>query len=116
METFVELIRNSEVEERTLNEFITLNDGEFDYLNESERDELQEVLKEFGGKKLGELDEGFFGKILGGITGFLVGPMIGKVIANALGIEKGIIYDMLTSRLATAALGSALSQYMSSKK
>jgi hypothetical protein len=53
---------------------------------------------------------------LGGVAGFLVGPAIGKVIANALGIEKGIIYDMLTSRLATAALGAALTKYMGKKK
>lgn len=50
------------------------------------------------------LDEG----LLGGVIGFLAGPAIGKVIAHALGVEKGILYDMFTSRLVSAALGSAI--------
>lgn len=50
------------------------------------------------------LQEGF----LGALTGFIVGPAIGKVIANALGVQKGILFDMLTSRLVSAALGSAI--------
>jgi hypothetical protein len=50
------------------------------------------------------LNEGLFG----GALGFLIGPSIGKVIARALGIEKGILYDMFTSRLVSAALGSAI--------
>lgn len=99
-----------------LNEYITLNDTDFEFLNESEKMQLQEVLKEFGDKKVSELDEGILGSILGGVAGFLVGPAIGKVIANALGIDKGIIYDMLTSRLASAALGAALTKYMGGKK
>jgi hypothetical protein len=50
------------------------------------------------------INEGLFGATLG----FLVGPSIGRVIARALGIEKGILYDMFTSRLVSAALGSAI--------
>lgn len=119
MKSFNELIeenKETKQEEKTLNEYIVLKDGEFDYLNESERAQVQDILKEFGDKKVSELDEGFLGRILGGVAGFIVGPMIGKVIANALGIERGIIYDMLTSRLASAALGSALTKYVGSKK
>lgn len=51
-----------------------------------------------------KLEEGFFGAI----AGFLIGPSVGRIIARALGIEKGILYDMLTSRLVSAALGSAI--------
>lgn len=91
--------------------YIRLNESDFSYLNEAERVQVQEILKEFGDKKLSELDEGILGRILGGVTGFIVGPAIGRVIANALGIEKGIIYDMLTSRLVTTALGSAITKY-----
>ena len=50
------------------------------------------------------INEGLFG----GALGFLIGPSIGRVIARALGIEKGILYDMFTSRLVSAALGSAI--------
>jgi uncharacterized membrane protein len=119
MKTFEEIVTEKALEqvaETQLNEFVTLSDTDFQFLNESERDQLQEVLNKFGDKKVSELDEGIIGSILGGVAGFLVGPAIGKVIANALGIEKGIIYDMLTSRLATAALGAALTKYMGSKK
>jgi hypothetical protein len=117
MKTFNELIEdNKQEKEKSINEYIVLADGEFDYLTESERNQVQDMLKEYGDKKISELDEGILGRILGGVTGFLVGPMIGKVIANALGIQQGIIYDMLTSRLASAALGSALTKYMGSKK
>jgi len=112
MKTFEEVIQESKLPEGTLNEYISLNDTDFEYLNESEKAQVQDLLREYGDKKISELDEGFLGKLFGGVTGFLVGPTIGKVIANALGIEKGIIYDMLTSRLATAALGAALTKYM----
>ncbi len=111
MKSFNE-IRNIE----SLNEYIKLDNNDFTYLNESERIEVQEILVKFGDKKINELDEGILGSILGGLTGFVVGPAIGKVIANALGIDKGIIYDMLTSRLVAAALGSAITKYMSGKK
>ena len=33
---------------------------------------------------------------------------IGKIIANVLGIEKGVVFDLLTSRLVGAALGAAI--------
>ena len=54
------------------------------------------------------IDEGLLGKIVGGVAGFIVGPALGKVVANALGIERGILYDMFTSRLVSTALGAAI--------
>lgn len=116
MKSFEEVIKESKIEEKPLNEFITLSDTDFEYLNESEKAQVQEILKQVGDKKLEDLDEGILGQIFGGVAGFIAGPAIGKVIANALGIEKGIFYDMLTSRLASAALGAALTKYMGSKK
>ena len=100
----------------TLKDCIRLNESDFQYLNESEKQEVQDILDKFGDKKISELDEVILGNILGGLTGFVVGPAIGRVIANSLGIEKGIIYDMLTSRLVCTALGTAISKYMSSSK
>ena len=101
---------------KPLNEYIVLNEGDFSYLSESERAEVQETLKEFGNRNLSDLDEGLLGNIFGGLTGFLIGPSIGRVIARALGVEKGFLYDMLTSQLVATALGSAISKYISSKK
>ncbi|MFM2010506.1 MAG: hypothetical protein RLZZ479_897 [Bacteroidota bacterium] len=54
------------------------------------------------------ISEGIFGAALG----YLVGPSIGRVVARALGIEKGILYDMFTSRLVSAALGNAIQNNM----
>lgn len=83
---------------------------DFEFLNESELFELKETIKTIEEKGLSSIDEGFLSNILGGTAGFIIGPAIGKVIANALGVEKGILYDMLTSRLVCAALGSAVSK------
>lgn len=73
--------------------------------NEEVYIKLQEYLKTHDIK---DIDEGILGSIVGGAVGFLAGPALGKTIANALGIEKGILYDMFTSRLVTTALGAAL--------
>ncbi len=104
------------INEHTLKDCIKLNESDFQFLNESQKQEVQDILVKFGDKKIHELDEGILGSILGGLTGFVVGPAIGKVIANSLGIDKGIIYDMLTSRLVGAALGSAITKYMGSQR
>ncbi len=54
-------------------------------------------------------NEGLFGSIFGGLAGFALGKTVGKMIAKVLGINnKGVMYDMLTSRLVGAALGIAL--------
>lgn len=50
-------------------------------------------------------NEGFIGSILGGLTGFALGQSVGKIVANALGVEKGLLYDVFTSRLVGAAIG-----------
>lgn len=116
MKSFDEIVKDSNIVEKPLNEFIVLNEEDFSFLNESEKQEVQEILHRFGHKRIDELDEGVLGSILGGLAGFIVGPAIGKVIANALGISKGIIYDMLTSRLVSAALGAAITKYVGSSK
>ena len=82
-----------------------------EYLTESENFEVdrwaQICADEFDGNPM---DEGFLGKLVGGVAGFLVGPTIGKIIANALGVNQGILYDMFTSRLVSAVLGSSIAK------
>ena len=109
MKTFEEIKQNGTDETKS---YIKLNESDFSYLEESEKNEVQEILINFGDKKISELDEGILGSIIGGLSGFIIGPTIGKIIANTLGIDKGIIYDMLTSRLVCTALGAALSKYI----
>lgn len=72
--------------------------------------ELMSLYESEGVEGLQNIDEGWLGKIVGGVAGFVIGPTIGKVIAKALGIQKGLLYDMFTSRLVGAALGSAISK------
>ena len=87
---------------------------EVDALSESEVLEAERVYRELAAyikeNGINNLDEGILGKIVGGLTGFIIGPAVGKIVANALGIEKGILYDMFTSRLVSAALGSTLAK------
>lgn len=82
-----------------------------EYLTESENFEVDRWAQicedEYDGNPM---DEGFLGKLVGGVAGFLVGPTIGKIVAKALGVEKGILYDMFTSRLVSAVLGTAIAK------
>ena len=93
--------------------------GNLPYLNESENQKIDEALALFESEcdgKIENMDEGFLGKLIGGVGGFLVGPAIGKIIAHALGVEKGVLYDMFTSRLVSTALGIAIGKYATESK
>ena len=72
--------------------------------------ELMSLYESEGLEGLETIEEGFLSTLLGGAAGFVIGPSIGKVIAKALGIQKGIFYDMMTSRLVGAALGAAITK------
>jgi hypothetical protein len=89
---------------------------EVENLSESEVLEAERIYKEItvfvNENGIQNLDEGILGRIVGGIAGFVVGPAIGRIVANALGIERGILYDMLTSRIVSAALGSSIAKNM----
>ena len=82
-----------------------------EYLTESENFEVDRWTQicedEFEGNPM---DEGFLSKLVGGVAGFLVGPTIGKIIAKALGVNQGILYDMFTSRLVSAVLGTSIAK------
>lgn len=52
------------------------------------------------------IDEGLFGAIFGGLTGAIAGPAIGRALCKTLGLdEKGMLGNLLTSRLFLTALG-----------
>jgi hypothetical protein len=90
---------------------------EVEHLSEAEVKEAERVYKELSEhiKKHGfeGIDEGLLGTIVGGLAGFVIGPAVGKIIANALGVERGILYDMFTSRLVSAALGASIAKNLS---
>ena len=82
-----------------------------DYLTEEENLEVDRWVKICEEEHNGDLlDESFLGKLVGGAAGFIIGPSIGKIIARALGVNRGILYDMFTSRLVSAALGAAIAK------
>ena len=72
--------------------------------------EMMAIYENEGVEGFENLEEGLLGSIIGGAAGFIIGPSIGKVIAKALGVQKGILYDMFTSRLVGAALGTAIAK------
>ena len=51
---------------------------------------------------------GLLGGLLGGITGVTFGPAVGKAICEALGITRGVLYDLFTSKLVTGAICAKL--------
>ena len=76
-------------------------------LNESQMIEVENASQQIAELiKNGEIDEGVIGSLIGGLTGVTIGPSIGKAICKALGIEKGLLYDLLTSRIFTTAVAS----------
>ncbi len=52
------------------------------------------------------IDEGLFKAIFGGLVGATAGPAIGRALCKTLGLdEKGMLGNLLTSRLFLTALG-----------
>ena len=52
------------------------------------------------------IDEGLFKAIFGGLVGATAGPALGKALCKALGLdERGMLGNLLTSRLFLTALG-----------
>ena len=47
-------------------------------------------------------------ELLGGFAGATWGPKLGEALCKALGIQKGMLYNLLTSRMFLGALGGFL--------
>lgn len=68
-------------------------------------DKAIEILKE-AKENQQPIDEGLFKAIFGGLVGATAGPAIGKALCKTLGLdEKGMLGNLLTSRLFLTALG-----------
>lgn len=72
-------------------------------LIESKSDEIAKAIKE--GQ---EIDEGIFATLLGGLAGVTAGATLMKALCKALGIEKGMLYDFLTSKVLCGVAGAAI--------
>lgn len=76
-------------------------------LNESQMIEVENSSEKIAELiKNGEIDESIIKSLVGGLTGVTIGPSIGKAICKALGIEKGLLYDLFTSRIFTTAVAA----------
>ena len=76
-------------------------------LNESQMIEVENVSEQIAELiKKGEIDEGVIKSLVGGLTGITIGPSIGNAICKALGIQKGLLYDLFTSRIFTTAVAA----------
>lgn len=70
---------------------------------ESKSEEIASLIKE------GEtLDEGIITSIIGGLAGVTAGASIMKAVCKALGIEKGLLYDLLTSKMICGIAGAKI--------
>jgi len=74
-------------------------------INESSKNILDYIADAANGK---EIDEGVLAGILGGGIGLALGPKVGQAICNVLNIQKGVLYDLLNSRLVTTAICAKL--------
>ena len=90
------------LEHITYNRFVNESDGKLlNYLREAQ------LKADNTGTNI-EIDEGIFAGIVGALTGATFGPKIGKALCEALGVTKGFLYDLLTSKLFTAAVCAKL--------
>ena len=74
---------------------------------EQKSDEIAKAIKEGT-----DIDEGFLATMLGGLAGVTAGASIMKAVCKALGLEKGMIYDLLTSKLVCGIAGAAIANNM----
>jgi len=98
-------------------ERIDLTDKIFEDLSADENisEELFDYFRD-AGIDVDKMDEGILGTLVGGLAGFFIGPSIGKLIARALGVTKGILFDMFNSKLVGTALGVAIMKNFRKKK
>ena len=69
------------------------------------KEEAIKILKE-AKENQEPIDEGLFKSIFGGLVGATAGPAIGRALCKTLGLdEKGMLGNLLTSRLFLTALG-----------
>ena len=72
---------------------------------DAQYDKAIKILKE-AKEKQDPIDEGLFKSIFGGLVGATAGPAIGRALCKTLGLdEKGMLGNLLTSRLFLTALG-----------
>lgn len=60
-----------------------------------------------------QIDEGFFSSVLGGVAGLTAGSAVMKAVCKSLGIEKGLLFDLLTSKVICGIAGAKIANSIS---
>tara|TARA_R110000796_G_scaffold44977_1_gene109237 strand:- start:1557 stop:2543 length:987 start_codon:yes stop_codon:yes gene_type:complete len=118
--TNIEISYNGLVDIETIEKLSTMLDNDpksvkkkIDKLMDKHINLLENMQVEFMRQLLNDpssINEGILGRALGGVAGFTLGPKVGKIIAKVLGIQKGPLYNILTSRVVSAALAQELTK------
>ena len=92
---------------KTIEEIVNINDDKRNSVINEGAIYDEAIAKLIEAKENGmPIDEGLFGAIFGGLTGAVAGPAIGRALCKTLGLdEKGMLGNLLTSRLFLTALG-----------
>ena len=57
------------------------------------------------------VDEGVLLGLIGGLTGLTAGASLMKGVCKVLGVEHGMLYDLLTSKAVCAAVGFVMAKH-----
>ena len=82
-----------------------VEETDVEILSESDQAIIDYIFETNAGK---DVDEGLVAGLLSTIGGVAFGPRVGQAICAALGIQRGALYDLLTSRLVTTAICAKL--------
>ena len=91
----------TKVNEKELTELLFEALKDYNSVNESEKSIL-DCIHDVANEQ--EVDEGIIAGVLGGVAGLAFGPKVGQALCSALNVQKGVLYDLLTSRLVTTAI------------
>lgn len=106
MKTYFELKADEAKERELLENFVRL------YEADASVNELRSALNDIDLDRIisesQETDEGLLGGVAGFVGGLAFGTKLGDAICRALGITKGLLYDLFHSKLFTTAVCTIL--------
>lgn len=95
----------TQISEKEFSELFFESLEDYNSINESEKNIL-DCIHDVANNQ--EVDEGIIAGVLGGLAGVAIGPKIGEALCSALNVQKGVFYDLLTSRIVTGAICAKL--------
>lgn len=96
----------TQITEEELPELVYEASKSYNHVNEAEERNILDCIRDAANGQ--EVDEGIIAGVLGGLAGVAVGPKVGEALCAALNVQKGVFYDLLTSRIVTGAICAKL--------